>query len=286
MPDKFTATWVSHSSINDFLQCPRAYYLKNVYKDPDTGHKITLASPSLSLGQAVHSVLESLSNLSKDHRFDTPLPVKFDEEWEKVSGKKGGFFGKDDEYRYKARGIEMLGKVFKNPGPIANLSVKMNVDLPYYYLSEEQNIILCGKIDWLEYIAETDSVHIIDFKTGKKKENSESLQLPIYCLLAHNCQKRKVAKASYWYLETDTSPTEIALSDLDEAHKKVLEIAEKIKLARQLNKFSCPHDGCFACRPFEKILDGHAEKVGVGQYGRDIYVLKAEDEVQKDSVIL
>ncbi len=285
MPDKFTATWVSHSSINDFLQCPRAYYLKNIYKDPSTGHKVTLASPSLSLGQAIHSVLEFLSTLPKDRRFETPLPVRFDEEWEKVSGKKGGFFDKDSEYKYKNRGVEMLRKVFKNPGPIANLSVKMNAELPQYYLSEEQNIMLCGRIDWLEYMAETDSVHIIDFKTGKKKEDNESLQLPIYYLLVHNCQKRKVTKASYWYLETDNNLTEVALPDLEEAHKKVLAIAEKIKLAKQLNKFSCPHDGCFACKPFEKILKGEAEKVGVGQYGRDIYALKTDEE-QRDSVIL
>ena len=63
MPDQYTAVWVSHTSISDFLQCPRAYYLKNVYKDPKTRHKIQLMSPPLALGQVVHSVLESLSIL-------------------------------------------------------------------------------------------------------------------------------------------------------------------------------------------------------------------------------
>ncbi|TRZ78615.1 PD-(D/E)XK nuclease family protein [bacterium] len=284
MPDKFTATWVSYSSINDFLQCPRSYYLKNVYKNPLTGHKITLASPNLSLGQAVHSVLESLSNIPKNHRFDVSLPVKFDEEWKKVSGKKGGFSDKDSEYRYKTRGIEMLKRVFNNPGPIGNLSIKMSAELPQYFLSEEKNIMLCGKIDWLEYLEEKDSVHIIDFKTGKKKDNSESLQLPIYYLLVHNCQKRKVAKVSYWYLETDNSPMEVELPSLEEAHKRVLDVAERIKLARQLEKFSCPHDGCFACKPFEKILKGEADLVGSDQYKRDIYMVR--DVKTNDSRIL
>ena len=65
MADKYTAYWVSHSSINDFLKCPRAYFLKNVYKDPKTGRKIKLISPPLALGQAVHEVVESLSVLTK-----------------------------------------------------------------------------------------------------------------------------------------------------------------------------------------------------------------------------
>ena len=55
--DKFTATWISHSSISDFLKCPRAYYLKNMYKDPKTGHKIQLMSPPFELGKDVDEVI-------------------------------------------------------------------------------------------------------------------------------------------------------------------------------------------------------------------------------------
>jgi len=68
-PDKFAATWVSHSSICDFQHCPRAYYLKNIYKDPKTNRKLQIISPPLALGQVVHTVLESLSKLPADKRF-------------------------------------------------------------------------------------------------------------------------------------------------------------------------------------------------------------------------
>ena len=91
MPDKYTATWVSHTSISDFLRCPRSYYLKNVYRDPKTNHKVKLMSPSLALGQAVHEVLESLSVLPKHSRFNESLIEKFEKAWSKVTGKKGGF---------------------------------------------------------------------------------------------------------------------------------------------------------------------------------------------------
>lgn len=286
--DRYTAVWVSHSSIRDFLQCPRAYYLNNVYRDPQTGHKITLMSPPLALGQAVHEVLESLSVLPTDKRFAQPLAPKFDEVWKKVSGKKGGFPSSEAEQKYKDRGLQMLTRVLDNPGPLKNLAVKIKMDLPYFWLSEKDNIILCGKIDWLEYLPDTESVHIIDFKTGKTDEDSKSLQLPIYHLLVHNCQQREVVRASYWYLERSDTPTEQPLPDLEKAQQRVLKIAKDIKLARQLKRFKCKHKtGCHACRPLEAVVRGDAEFVGVDAFKQDVYILKTPSlEKEETSVIL
>jgi hypothetical protein len=151
----------------------------------------------------------------------------------------------------------MLQKVMDHPGPLENLAVKIKEDLPHYWLSETDNIILCGKIDWLEYLKDSDSVNIIDFKTSKNEENESSLQLPIYHLLVHNCQHRQVSKASYWYLETGKI-VEKTLPDLDSAHAQILKIAKEMKLARQLERFKCPHGegGCFACDLSKKFCVG------------------------------
>lgn len=288
--DKYTAVWVSHTSIGDFLKCPRAYFLKHVYKDPRTRHKMKLMAPVLALGQSVHDVLESLSVLQTDKRFLEPLLVRFETAWDKVTGKKGGFHDADTEYRYKERGKEMLRRVEKHPGPIVRPAIKIQQDLPYFWLSEEDNIILCGKIDWLEYLPDTDSVHIIDFKTGKAEEDPESLQLPIYHLLVKECQKRNVAKASYWYLETNDELTEKTLPDVEMARAKVLAIARQMKLARQLERFKCPRgeDGCWNCRPLESVLRGEAEFVGEDEYKYDVYVLKEKSVAleEVESVIL
>lgn len=288
MPDKYTATWVSHSSISDFLVCPRAYYLKNVYKDPKTNNKINLMSPPLALGSAVHEVVESLSVLPTSERFKESLLKKFDRAWEKVSGKQGGFHTVEIEQRYKLRGEKMLRRVMENPGPVANLAVKIQEDLPHYWLSEEDEIILCGKVDWLEYLPDSDSVHIIDFKTSKSEENDDSLQLPIYHLLVHNTQKRHVSKVSYWYLELNDVLTPKQLPDLVRAKNKVLEIARQIKTARQLERFRCPHgeDGCQACRPYERIIRGEAEFVRQNDYGADVYILPDSAASETESVIL
>lgn len=287
MPDKYTATWVSHTSISDFLRCPRSYYLKNVYRDPKTNHKIKLMSPSLALGQAVHEVLESLSVLPKHSRFTQSLIDKFEQVWAKVTGKKGGFFSSDSEYKYKTRGQEMLRRVMNNPGPISGLAIKIQMDLPYFWLSEEDNIILCGKIDWLEYLPEIDSVHIIDFKTGKAEEDPDSLQLPIYHLLVQHCQKRRAERASYWYLDSQDELTPKALPDLESAHKIILDVAKQIKLARQLERFKCPQgDGCNACMPMEMIVDKKAEFVGNDEYGADVYIIPRQETENREGIVL
>jgi ATP-dependent helicase/DNAse subunit B len=287
-PDKYTAVWVSHTSISDWLKCPRAYFLKNVYRDPKTKHKIKLMTPSLALGQSVHEVLESLSVLPRTERFREPLPNKFEIAWDKVRGERGGFVNDEVEYQYKKRGLDMLARVYNHPGPINNLSVKIQMDLPYYWLSQEDNIILCGKVDWLEYLPDTDSVHIIDFKTGKHQEEEKSLQLPIYSLLVANCQKRKTTKASYWYLSESDSLTEKPLPNLEESQKKILDIAQQIKIGRQLNRFKCQNgeEGCFTCRPFVTITNGGAKLVGQDEYGADVYILDKAEVENRDGEIL
>ena len=274
MKDKYKAVWVSHSSISDFLVCPRAYYLRNIYKDPKTGNKITVTSPALSLGQAVHEVIEGLSVLPVEDRLKVSLLEKFDVVWKKVSGKLGGFKDAQSEEEYKERGRQMLKRVETHPGPILNKAIKIPSDfIPNYYLSEEDDIILCGKIDWLEYLEDSDSVHIIDFKTGKNEENDESLQLPIYLLLATNTQSRPVTKASYWYLDKSDDLVEKNLPNMADSKDKVLTVARRIKLARQLNHFICPTSGCMKCRPLERVLKSEGEKVGTSDTRQDIYIL-------------
>lgn len=288
MPDKFAAVWVSHSSMSDFLKCPKAYYLNNVYRDPKTNHKIQIVSPALSLGQTVHQVLESLSVLPTNERFKRSLVDRFDEVWKNVSGKRGGFTSATQEAQYKERGAEMLRRVMENPGPLTKMAVKIKADLPYYWLSEEDEIILCGKVDWLEYLPKEDAVHIIDFKTGKREESADSLQLPIYYLLVHNTQGRKVSKLSYWYIANSDEPAEKPLPDLAAAHERVLQVAKQVKLARKLERFKCNHGetGCSACRPLQKILDGKAEFIGENEYRQDMYFIPEEREEQEEESYL
>lgn len=294
MSDKYSAVWVSHSSISDFLECPRAYFLKNMFKRPETGHKITLMSPPLALGQIVHEVLEPLSSLPHEMRFNEPLIAKFEKAWEKVRGEKGGFSDASTEKRYHDRGKMMIERVMHHKSFLTELAVKIKTkegfDLPNFMLSEEDNIILCGKIDWLKYDKENDTVFIIDFKTSRNEEGLESLQLPIYHLLASYCQSHLVSGAAYWYLNMSDELTNKKLPELEKSKEKVLKIAKKIKLARSIRKFDCASGpfGCRACLPLEKVFRGEAKFVGVDNMRRDIFIAPKKEEAQlkDESVIL
>lgn len=279
--DKFKAVWLSHSSISDFLKCPRLYYLHNKYKDLRTNHKISIITPPLTLGQVVHAVIESISEIPSGERFNISPLTKFEELWKKVSGPLGGFENTDQEDKYKERGIQMLNTIIQNPGPIAKKAIKLKSEngLPYYWFSEERNLILCGKIDWIEYLPATESIHIIDFKTGRLEEGNESLQLPIYYLLTKNLQKRKITKASYWYLDNEKGMVSKTLPDENDAIEKINKIGDRISLAVKLEHYKCPSNGCKYCYPYEKVIKGDGKWVGVSDYNQDIYILKKPQPV-------
>lgn len=276
--DKYNSVWVSHSSIGDFIKCPRLYFLHNVYKNAK-GRKINITNSALSLGIAVHETLEGLSKHKVQDRFLRPLGEIFEEEWKKVSGKVGGFKSIEEEMEAKNRGKEMINRVANNPGPLLKKTVKLqeghNGMPPNFFLSEAEGIILCGKIDWLEYVEEDDSVRVIDFKTGRNEESGDSLQLPIYRLLLNALQKRKVTGASYWYVDKSDVPVPVELPEVESSKERVLSIARQIKAAREKGEFNCPNGeaGCFGCRPFEKILKGEAEYIGLGGYGQEMYMV-------------
>lgn len=296
--DKYTAVWVSHSSMGDFLKCPRGYYLHNMYKDPATGRKMSIVTPHMALGTAVHSVLEDLANYPANERFNRDLRAKFEEEWEKVAGLKGGFLTSEQEEEFKMRGKEMINNVIADPKFLVNQRVKLPKEKmnPNFFLSEDENIILNGQVDWIEYLPDAEapargSLHIVDFKTGKREEADGSLQLPIYLLLCNKLRPTwPVAKASYWYLESGKI-VEKELPDLETAYRDVFDVALKVKQARTSGVFECPkgnydpttgEGGCMCCRPYEKILDWKKGKqdddsiisIGIGGFNQDMFVVK------------
>ena len=229
--------------------------------------------PPLALGQAVHDAIDTLSKLPTEERFTKPLMETFEGIWQNVTGVKGGFTDAEQEEKFKSRARDMINRVSAHPGPLGRKAIKIRQELPYYWLSEDDNIILCGKVDWLEYKEDSDSVRIIDFKTGKFDEDPDSLQLPIYYLLTSHTQSKSISGISYWYLDRDDEPVDMPLPDIESSEKKILDLAKKVALARKLGHFKCREDGCRACRPYESVLTGKATLVGINTYGQDLYIL-------------
>ncbi len=263
----FGVVWLSHSSITDFEKCPRLYFLHNVYKEVPSAKKIQVVNRYLTLGMVVHDTLERIRYLPQSVRFAVSLMDIFEEVWSQNLGKKGGFLSNDQEKEFKDRGIAMVKRVQEYPGPIANLSTiikKKHEMVASMWLSKEDDLVLCGNVDWVEVLP-NGSLHIIDFKTGKSEEDADSLQLQIYLLLAKSGNKRAVTKLSYWYLNKDDAPKEITLPDLEGVMEILIEKGKRIKAARQQlgrELMKCPSNGCRYCLEYEKVLRGEAEQVG------------------------
>ncbi len=287
--DPYTAIWLSHSSINDFLSCKRLYFLKNIFKDPISKRKINIVSPYLSLGIAIHNTLEPLKEIETTNRelyIKNNLINNYKNNFDSLTGKKGGFKNKEEENEFFERGLKIMKNILKDTMILINKVIPekyfWNRDLhngfnPHFPIDIENNLILTGAIDWLEYLEKDNSIRIIDFKTGKNEEKEDSFQLPIYYLLITELdikKKYKVSEMAYWYLDSENKKiiehnNSLEIKKIDaEFIKKVYLIKEEIinigkeikKLKNENNNFKCNNEivegeGCKNCNKFEKICN-------------------------------
>ncbi|MDD5415472.1 MAG: PD-(D/E)XK nuclease family protein [Candidatus Daviesbacteria bacterium] len=262
------ALWVSYTALKDFLKCPNAYYLKNIYKDPKTGFRLQIASPYLSLGSVVHDSARWLLDLQGQVTKDQ-LEQKFRNLWLKYRGKRGGFSSKKEEGDFGRRGLEMIGNFYKNWKVLGKAAPQ--VAFPKYQLTD--NVILIGNFDFVEERPD-GSLHIVDFKTGATDED-DSLQLYIYAILAEANFGKPVTRASFWYLDREDTPREIVLDPLepklDWLKGKVLELKKAIEKG---NWVCIKKELCRDCRDYQAIINGKGEfQFSDFRYKKDIYYL-------------
>lgn len=268
------AVFISPSSLSDFEKCPKLYYYRYVYKTPDTGLKVQIINPALALGQAVHDTIERFIALEPLLRTKKALEDIFNTVWRGLSGEKGGFASPEEEKEYKNRGEVMLENFFKNDHFLTSLKEKLP-DFLKANLGED--LILTGKLDWIEKSG--DSFHLVDFKTGKNEEKDDSMQLPIYVLLAGKILQTDDIKTSYWYLDQGTQLRDFSLPDMAEFAGKIKQKGLVIKKSRLTNSFSCPKwESCWACRDMAAVIINKKGKLVSVDSSRkqEIYILPKE----------
>lgn len=273
------AVFISPSSIASFKSCPQAYYYSNVYKNPRTGLKIQLINPKLALGSTVHSILaQFLFRLGGDKTKDQLINI-MSRFWVDITGEKGGFFSKEEEDNYKERALKMLEIFWRNEHFRVIQPVKMP-DFPKVDIGED--LILTGKLDWIEN-EDDKNYHIVDFKTGEKEERSDSLQLPIYAVLASNYLKFSNIKASYWYLDRDMI-IQADLPDLKDTVNELKQIGLIIKNSRLTKSFKCGsgYESCWACKHLIAITEGKCKLVSV-DYNRKQEIYINQNNQEKES---
>ncbi len=273
--------WISYSAISLFSRCPHSYYLGYEYRNPETGNRIQTVNPYLSLGSAVHETIEDLIDVPIKERIKISLTERFSDIFNRYRGLKGGFISSKKEEDFKKRGLEMVERVEKSLF-LKRPSTKIKKFLPSVNLIGD-NVKLVGNIDWVEVLP-SGKAHIIDFKTGNNRESNQSLQLPIYRILAEENLPLEIEKTSYWYLQHDDSPAEHKIGEIENHLKTIKEIAGAIKDAVETGYFPCKYNKrCFSCKEYEDIFNGNAELVDTDKKRKkDIFcIIKESDVVEK-----
>lgn len=267
------AIFLSSTSLNDFLKCPRSYYLKNIYRDPRNNYRLQIASPYLSLGATVHDVIkwyltcEEIPSLEETKQ-------KFTDLWGKYHGKRGGFTSAEDEIDFTSRGLKLLENFVKNAEKLEQLAPPAS--FPKYPLLPD--VILTGNMDFVGLLPD-DFLHVVDFKTGAKDEESP-LQLYIYAILSENYYGKPVKKASFWYLEREDTPKEVVLDNVEQNLRWLEDKACLVKEAWEENKWECTQGGptagglCRDCRDLQAVIDGKGEfQFSDHSFKKDVYFL-------------
>ncbi len=261
------ALFISYTGLKDFLNCPRSFYLKNIYRNPKTGYKMQMASGPMTLGSLVHDAIKWYLQTGKVAKKEDVVK-KFRNHWLKYRGKRGGFSSKEEEADFGKKGLKMLDNFFENLGVVDN-------NLPAYDFFKfriDGSIVLNGRLDFLGLLPD-GGLHVLDFKTGSKDEEDPT-QLYVYAIMAESYFQKPVEKISYWYLERDSNPKEAVLDSLEEKLTWLTEKCREVKEAVDEGNWVCIGEKCRDCKKYEAIIDGKGEfQFSDNDFKKDIYYL-------------
>ncbi len=257
----------SPSKLDMFSQCPKSYHFS--YLDPIYGpmkNKLKKLPENIwsfqTLGKAIHNAITLFYHSPLKLRTKEQLKNYLKETWqtEAMPNKKpplekwGGFENLEEERDVYRQGLQMLENFMG--------MAKMEPEIEYlptddfkHSIDDYKNLVtplnenfdISGKFDLI--VKESGSLHIIDFKTGKR-EDGDNFQLKFYKALAEEKFKKPVAKASFYFLKTGNKGE----FDLEEETAEIKrEILEKINQIQATENFETrPGKLCKFCifKPF------------------------------------
>jgi len=217
---------LSPSKIATYKQCPYKYrcdtdtQIRNAYKK-DT--------PDLIFGNLIHGCLNDFfKKTQKSERNYQTLRKLFEEKFKKNFEKHRRIFKtKENIIKY----VEEAKKQFKTflSSKYSKTEPMVTEDFPKYLYSNE--LELGGKFDRVDLV--DDKLVLIDYKTGKYKENKQEdnqFQLDFYeYLLSKIYPKFKTAKKVLFYLKENKIAEEKNNKDLNKVEEKILNYADVIK---------------------------------------------------------
>ncbi len=235
---------VSYSQINTYQYCPKKYEYSYVLQIPTQAHA------SMTFGSTIHNTLRDFYTLVQRYKGGlgiTEEPSK--EELTNLFLKNWigrGYESKQHENQRKESGLKAMSDFydkFYNVGQSPyRLEQSFTVHLP------ESSFV--GKIDRMDLVemGEVPTVEIIDYKSGKLKDESDikhDLQLPLYCIFAEQSLGVKVSKAKYIFVEEGVEvEVDISQKRREEAKENVYSVIQSIKereFGATPNSFKCKY---------------------------------------------
>jgi DNA helicase II / ATP-dependent DNA helicase PcrA len=241
-----TINYISYSQIQTFQMCPLHYKLRYILNFPSP------ASPALSYGISVHSVLR---DMLMNARAAQPVNTEIVKDLLKKNWIKEGYAGKTHEEKTYQQAEKMLSEFwddYKKEKPDT-----LSVEQPFSFWLGKLKI--GGRIDRVDKL-KGNKIEIIDYKTGTnmldEKKAKDDLQLSFYALAATEVHDQIFGKApedvvlTLHYLEANQKvSTTRSKEELELAKEKILNIVSEI----ETSEFKC--SGGMLCKNCEyKIL--------------------------------
>ncbi|PIS09546.1 hypothetical protein COT75_01015 [Candidatus Beckwithbacteria bacterium CG10_big_fil_rev_8_21_14_0_10_34_10] len=250
----------SYSKLELFDQCPKAYHF--TYLDPVYSKmkgKLRKEPQNIwffyTLGKAIHDALTLYFHLPKDQKTIKGLKEQLQISWRSEAmfsklpplGKWGGFKSIEEERSIYKEALQMLlnfkkgfnekAKIYYLPTNNLNRSIE---DYKKLIKPISKDYDISGKFDLilkedstLGNDKDSDSLVVVDFKTGKREESS-IFQLKFYKLLGELNFKQLIKKASFYYLKTGRiKEFDLSKEDKNDIKNLVLEKIEKIKAEKK-----------------------------------------------------
>jgi len=243
------------SALNNYLDCPKKYFYKNLIRIPD------VYSSALKYGNIIDNSLNKFFKKSKEKSKILSKDFLL-EEFEKNLSRFN--LSEKDEEKFRKRGRENLSKYYDkySNGWTHKVSVQFSVKRDFQ-LNSKKILKISGIIDKIEYIEDlfSSNVNIVDHKTGrsfseknkKEKENYER-QLVFYKLLLTDYDKKnfKINKSILDFVERNKKgkfeqySLNITKKHLEKIKENINACAEDVLSMKFLEK-GCGKKNCEWC---------------------------------------